>query len=201
MKLFVPALIVSALAAPCVSFGQVAEFWVGGGQSLLSDGAIGSTATAGGNKDDVKLTDGFRVNFRLALAMGSHFGHEVGYAYNRTQLRLQAQQPATEQGMAIHQGFYDFLVYATKEGSRVRPFVAGGVQFSNFVPPGTSATQGGGQTKFGINYGAGIKARVKGPWAVRLDFRQYNTGKPFDLPLASGRLKQNEISAGIGFVM
>jgi hypothetical protein len=46
--------------------------------------------------------------------------------------------------MAIHQGFYNYLVYATKEGFRVRPFATGGGHFSNFVPPGVSVTQGGG---------------------------------------------------------
>lgn len=199
MRFILPALFAIAVTAPVASYGQVAEFWVGGGQSLISDGAIGSTT--GTSANDVQLKDGFRINFRLALAMGSHFGHEIGYAYNRTQLRFNDQSPPVEQGMAIHQGFYDFLAYATKEGTRVRPFAAGGVQFSNFVPPGSSATQGGGQTKFGINYGGGIKVRVASSWAVRLDFRQYNTGKPFDLPLASGRLKQNEVSVGIGFVM
>ncbi len=43
-------------------------------------------------------------------------------------------------GMATHQGFYDFLVYATPEGSKIRPFIAAGAQFSNFVPPGSSAS-------------------------------------------------------------
>jgi opacity protein-like surface antigen len=200
MKSLVPAMFVAALAVPCVSFGQVAEFWVGGGESVMTNGAIGSTDPAG-QPNDVQLTDGFRINFRLTLNTGTIFGHEVGYAYNRTQLKFADQNPPVEQGMAAHQGFYDFLLYATKEGSRIRPFAAGGVQFTNFVPPGSSASQGGGQTKFGINYGFGIKARVSSRFAIRADFRQYNMGKPFDLPLASGRLKQNEISAGFGFVL
>lgn len=199
MNLLIRALTVAAVAVPCATFAQTAEFWVGGGQSLMSNNGIGSTTGSGQN--DVKLTDGFRINFRMALAQGVIFGHEVGYAYNRTQLRFDTQNPPVEQGMAIHQGFYDFLVYATKEGKRVRPFAAGGIQFSNFVPPGSSATRGGGQTKFGINYGFGIKARVTTNWAIRGDFRQYNTGKPFNLPGASGRLRQNEISASIGFVL
>ncbi len=182
------------LAVP--SFGQVAEFWFGGGQSMMSNGSIGSTSSTG-TANDVKLTDGFRINFRLTVNTKEFFGHELGYAYNRTQLNI----TGTEQGMAVHQGFYNFLVYPTREGSRVRPFATGGVQFSNFVPPGSSAAQGGGQTKFGINYGGGLKVKLTSMFGLRLDFRQYNTGKPFDLPLASGRLRQNEISASFGLLL
>lgn len=199
MKLTLPVLLTLAFAT--TGFGQSAEFWIGGGQSLMSNNGIGTSSAFGGAADDIKLTDGFRINFRMTFNQGNYFGHEVGYAYSRTQLRYDNQSPAVEQGMAIHQGFYDFLLYATKEGSRIRPFAAGGVQFSNFVPPGQSAAQGGGQTKFGINYGAGVKMKLTSKWGLRLDFRQYNSGKPFDLPLATGRLRQNEISASFGLLL
>jgi hypothetical protein len=46
-----------------------------------------------------------------------------------------------------------------------------------------------------------VKARVTNSIGVRLDYRQYNTGKPFDLPLASGRLLQNEISVSVGWML
>jgi opacity protein-like surface antigen len=197
MKLSLTVLMALALAAP--GFAQVAEFWVGGGESVMANNGIGTTT--GGGANDTKLTDGFRINFRMAFNTGRYFGHEVGYAYNRTQLRFDDQTPPVEQGMAVHQGFYDFLLYATKEGSHVRPFAAGGVNFSNFVPPGSSASQGGGQTKFGINYGGGLKVKVTSIIGARIDFRQYNTGKPFDLPLATGRLRQNEISVSVGFLL
>lgn len=198
MKLMIPAVMAVAMAAP--GFGQVAEFWIGGGQSKIANKGIGTTSATGGNENDVQLRDGFRVNFRLALNTGRFYGHEVGYAYNRTKLRFN-QDAATDQGMAIHQGLYNFMLYATPEGSRVRPFGAGGVHFANFVPPGSSAAQGGGQTKFGINYGGGIKVRITSMFGLRVDYRQYSTGKPFDLPLASGRLRQNEFSASFGLLL
>ena len=53
----------------------------------------------------------------------------------------------------------------------------------------------------GVNYGFGIKAKVTASWQVRFDFRQYETGKPFDLPGASGQLLQNEISGGVAFTL
>jgi opacity protein-like surface antigen len=181
--------------------GQVFEVGMHGGVSRLSNREIGtiSTGSAGGNIKTT-LKDGFRLGFRMTLNNWRFMGHEFGYAYNRTKLRFESTPPQ-ESGMAIHQGLYNFLVYATPEGTRVRPFVTGGAHFSNFVPPGTSVTQGGGDTKFGVNYGGGIKARISPILAIRFDVRQYLTGKPFDLPGASGGLRQLEVSAGLSFVM
>lgn len=191
------ALLLGWAIAPVSVQAQVAELWLGGGTSVLSSRGIGSFTPAGG-ADDVKLKGGFRINFRMALNPNRFTGHEFGYAYNRTQLQVAGFE---DRGMAIHQGFYNYLLYAAKEGMRVRPFAAGGGHFSNFVPPGVSVTQGGGATKFGFNYGAGVKVRVTDLWGFRLDFRQYMTGKPFDLPLVRGLIRQNELSAGVGFLL
>ncbi|HBY64311.1 MAG TPA: hypothetical protein DEH78_31185 [Solibacterales bacterium] len=186
-----PALFLCATAA----FAQVAEIGVHGGVSRLSGKEIGSTATTGGQA--LALDDGWRLGFRLTFNNSRFFGHEVMYAYNRTQLVF----PDAKQGMAIHQGGYNFLVYALPEGSPVRPFVTGGGHFSNFVPPGTSAAQGGGDNNFGFNYGGGLKVRVSSLFLIRFDVRQYQTGKPFDLPGASGRLRQLEVSAGFSLAL
>ena len=92
-------------------------------------------------------------------------------------------------------------------GAHINPAVSLAVaivtgNFSNFVPPGASASYGGGQTKFGFNYGAGVKVKVATNWMVRFDFRQYETGKPdFNVFSPHGRLFQNEISAGVAFAL
>jgi hypothetical protein len=174
--------------------GQVFEGSVSGGQSLISDKELG-----GG----YSLDDGFRIAFRITLNNWAFFGHEFGYAYNRTHLNF-SEGGITQDagGMAIHQGFYNFLVYATPEGTRIRPFATGGGHFSNFVPPGASAQYGQGYNKFGGNYGGGVKVRVGEKWQVRFDVRQFITGKPFgDFLPVSGSLKQNEISVGLGIVL
>jgi opacity protein-like surface antigen len=189
------------LLLSATAFGQVFEVGVQGGVSRLSNRELGSISTGTpGSNIRVVLNDGWRMGFRMTLNNWRFFGHEFGYAYNRTKLRFETS-PAEESGMAIHQGLYNMLAYATPEGSMVRPFVAGGAHFSNFVPPGTSVTQGGGSTKFGLNYGGGIKARISPILAIRFDVRQYLTGKPFDLPGASGGLRQLEVSAGLSFIM
>ncbi len=186
---------VLGLAFSSAAFAQTGGIWVSFGESLLSNSGLGTDQTIGGTKNDVRLTDGFRFGFRFGFDQGRRFGHEVQYAYNRTHLKFN-DQGGVEQGMAIHQGGYNLLYYAPPEGSRIRPFATGGVHFSNFTPPGSSATSGGGSTKPGLNYGAGVKAKVSSLFSVRFDVRQYITGKPFGLPLADGLLRQTEISAG-----
>ena len=200
-KLAVMALLACAGAGS--AWGQLFEVWFNGGQSLLSNKGLGTlnvdqngTPLPGASKNDFQLEDGFRFSFRMALNNESHFGHEVQYAYSRTKLN----SGGVEQGMAIHQGGYNFLLYATHEGTRVRPFATGGVMFANYVPPGSSATSGGGDNKFGFNYGGGVKVRLTSLFGVRFDVRQYTTPKPFDLPLKSGWLRQTEVSAGFGVV-
>jgi opacity protein-like surface antigen len=177
---------------------QVAEFNVSGGVSNLSNNEIGSVPSQQGGNFTYSLDDGWRLAFRIGLNSWTFFGQEFGYAYNRTHLLLEGQDQG---GMAIHQGFYNLLAYATPEGTRIRPFVTGGGHFSNFVQPGASAQYGQGSTKFGVNYGGGIKARISEKYQVRVDFRQYLQGKPFDIPGASGSLRLNEISVGFGFVL
>lgn len=190
-------LCVLALAVAASAGAQSAEFSVSGGQSRLSNADIGSGSTTG-KSDDYELRNGFRLGFRMTLNNWRFFGHEVGYAYNRTQFRVNESGGYTEYGTAIHQGFYNFLVYGTPDGTRVRPFLAGGGHFSNYVYPGYSVTSGGGSTKFGFNYGGGVKVKVSELFLIRFDVRQYQTGKPFDFPLQSGLLRQTEVSMGFG---
>jgi len=180
------------------AWGQYGEMWFIGGRSSFSSGEL-VTAAQGG---PVNLSSGLRFGFRFAVNGDTRFGHEFQYAYSRTHIHLNSGGSTTDLGgMAVHTGGYNYLVYATQEGTRVRPFATGGVQFSNYVPPGSSAAQGGGATKYGFNYGAGVKVRVGEKWAVRFDLRQYTTPKPNLFGISpSGWIRQNEISSGFGFV-
>jgi len=188
------------LACSTPAWGQYGEIWFSAGQNFFRNAGLGTTAQLGGTKDDVSLTDGFRFGFRIAFNGDGLSGHEVQYAYNRTQLQFGQGTTASKQGMAVHMGGYNYLLYANHEGNRFRPFATGGLGFANYTPPGSSAAQGGGSNKFGFNYGGGLKVRVAGPFAVRFDVRQYTTPKPFSLPLAEGWMKINEVSGGFGIV-
>lgn len=186
------------IAATCSA--QVFEVGGQGGVSRLSSRSIGSIpgATAGDPRSEVELKDGWRFSLRATMNAGRFTGYEFGYAYNRTHLLVNGEDNG---GMAIHQGLFNYVLYATPEGTRVRPFATGGANFSNFIPPGASVTSGGGDNKFGFNYGGGIKVILTDTLLLRLDARQYQSGKPFDLVGASGLLKQLEISVGISFYL
>ncbi|MBS1828241.1 MAG: outer membrane beta-barrel protein [Acidobacteria bacterium] len=188
-----------ALLGTCYAFGQSAEFSVTGGVSRLNNSQLGGYSD-GTSSSSFSLRDGWRIGFRTTVNNWRHFGHEFGYGYNRTQLRV--EETGTETGMAIHQGFYNFLVYATPDGSRVRPFAAGGGHFNNYTPPGASVTSGGGSTKIGFNYGGGVKVRVSPIFAIRFDVRQYQNAKPFEfLQGRKGLIGQLEVSLGFGLVI
>lgn len=188
-------LLVTAGAA----FTQVLEVGGGAGVNRISNGVLASDTTTT-PPTVFQLSSGWRFGFRMTLNTKSHFGHEAGYNYVRTNWDI----GGSTIGTAAHQGFYDFLAYATPEGSKVRPFVAGGVGFTNFIYPGYSVSQGGGSMKFGLNYGGGVKVKVTDKWLMRMDFRQYTSPKP-DFGLSAtppqGWIKMNEISLGVAFCL
>lgn len=187
------------LAIP--AWSQALEMAVGGGVSRLTNGGLGKVAAASAQQNDYSLKGGFRLVMRMTMNSGDFKGHETGYAYNRTQLVQNGEGASSQTGMAIHQGFYNYLLYPTREGSRIRPFAAGGVHFANYVPPGASATSGGGSTKFGVNYGGGIKVRVSERFLLRFDARQFLNPKPFGLINPGGWIRMNEYSTSLAFVL
>jgi opacity protein-like surface antigen len=141
-----------------------------------------------------KADTNFRLGFRFTINSWRYMGHEIGYAYNHGKL----DYAGTEYSMPVHQGMYNFLVYATPEGTRIRPFATGGVHFSSYYPPGSSVYSGNASTKFGYNYGGGIKVRLTSLFIGRVDVRDYTNGKPDFGIYPSGKLHQLEVSAGFG---
>ena len=179
-------------ACATVASAQVAEISVSGGVSRFGGASLITNP-------DITLNNGFRLAVRLTLNTYQFFGHEIGYGYAHSSAEIPGQGSFA---LPVHSGFYNFLAYATREGSRIRPFATGGVQFSSFFPPGSSAYYGNQATKFGINYGGGLKFRLTGPWGARIDLRQYNTGKPGPVPdvRSSQRAAEADRDLGRGFV-
>jgi hypothetical protein len=182
------------LLCACAGVGsaQVGEVSLSFGDSIFKDNLLGFADAV----TQYKMVDGFRVTARLTLNTKRFIGHEFGYGYSRSKLGIVGAPDQVS--TPVHQGFYDFLVYATPEGYRIRPFAAGGGQFSTFVPPGASVAYGTGTTKYGGNFGGGVKIKLTSMFALRLDVRDYVTTKPFDLVGKSGALHQIEASAGLG---
>ncbi len=183
------------LGSTMTAFAQVGEIALSFGDAKMSNNSLGAITLPDGSTTDLKAETNFRLGFRFTFNTYRFFGHELGFAYNRGHLSY----TGTQLGMANWQGFYDFLAYALPEGSKVRPFAAGGVGFSTYYPPGTAVFSGNGITKFGLNYGGGVKFRVTDVWMVRFDVRRYTNPKPDLLPTTSGWLNQLEVSAGLAF--
>ena len=199
LSLFLLLMLVTTGAA----FAQVLEVGGGAGVNRISNGVLASDTSTTPPTTLLQLNNGWRFGFRMTINTQSHFGHEAGYNY----VRANWDYSGATYGTAAHQGFYDFLAYATPEGSKVRPFVAGGVGFTNFILPGSSVSQGGGKMKFGLNYGGGVKVRVTDKWLMRLDIRQYTSPKPdfadfgVILPAPQGWIKMNEFSLGVAYCL
>jgi opacity protein-like surface antigen len=180
-----------------LALAQSAEISVSGGVSRFT----GHYATPGsGDNTPIDFTNGFRLAFRFTWNQGKLFSHEIGYGYARTHLEYEGPPKQDIAPISLHQGLYDFLINATPEGARVRPFAAGGVQFTSFYPPGASV-YGGSVTKFGINYGAGLKVKLTPIWGIRADFRQYAMPRPdFGFVNNGGWMRQTEVTAGFAFL-
>src|SRR5579864_6210557 len=101
---YLPA--VFALAFSGLAFGQAGEVWFNYGESILSNSGIGNAnAFTNSVANDITLDNGYRFSFRFGFNQGDHFGHEIQYAFNHTQLDVQGQK----QAMHFHQGGYNFL--------------------------------------------------------------------------------------------
>ncbi len=190
---------VGVAMAAGLAYGQAAEASLSVGRSIFTDKNIGDLGVQGSVRETLKLGDGMRLTARFSINSWRFLGHEFGYGYERSALDFAS---SGKSGMNIHQGFYDFVAHATPEGVSIRPFVCAGGGFSSFFPPGTSAFSGNGFTKFSYNYGGGVKVKLSPIYGVRLDVRDYVSGKPFGdfIPSVQGRLHNLEVSAGIAIL-
>jgi Outer membrane protein beta-barrel domain len=203
-------LLVVSLFAGSAS-AQSRQMWFSTGWSPISSGDIGTDQLTGGAAHDLELKGGYMLAVRFGLDQGNHIGHEIQYLNSRTKVQYNYQGASL--GGAINQGGYNFIGYLNGKESVVRLFGTIGAHLTNFARPSASALgcesanctvasqppTTAGNSKFGFNYGAGTKIKIKSRYGVRLDVRQYMNSKPFDLPLAAtGLLRQTEISAGFG---
>jgi opacity protein-like surface antigen len=202
MRSMTLAALAALLCLPAAA--QYAEIGVTGGYSRFQDGEIAAFESFGGVREAYELGNGIRIGARMSFDFRGYFAHELAYSWQRAPFRVTSHDPQTnttqvsETGSSIHNYYYNFVAHATRRDTRIRPFVTGGGGMSNFVPPGASALSSG-QTKFGYNYGAGIKFLLSDRYGIRFDVRDHITSKPFfsDSP---GRLHNVETSATFSFL-
>ncbi|MCB1018734.1 MAG: outer membrane beta-barrel protein [Acidobacteria bacterium] len=198
-------LLLALAALSCLpAAAQYAEIGITGGYSRFRDGGeIGSIGQFGGFQETYQLGNGIRIGARMSFDYRGYFAHEIAYNWQRSKYRVVTDDPSnassgvSEASSNIHNYYYNFVAHATHRGSVVRPFVTGGGGMSSFVPPGYSALSRG-QTKFGYNYGGGIKFKLSDRYGIRFDVRDHVTGKPFYQE--PGRLHNVETSATFSFL-
>jgi len=194
-----------ALAFSGAAFAQSGEFWFSAGESILENNGLGTTNPVNGTPSDYTLGNGFRFGFLFDLDTRDHLGYEMSYFYSRSSLNYNVAPNQSSTGMGMHTVSGDVLWHFIKRDSRVRPFALGGLGFTNFVPPGSSAASGGGSNEFQLNYGVGVKVKVGSKWGkdwgIRADIRQFQYfSKPFGLYLANGNLQQTAATVGFGLL-
>ena len=187
------------LALPAMP--QSAELGISGGYGSLGDNSISiSTLADAATREEYNLSNGVRVGGRMAFNSRAFIGHEISYSYQHANLSFLAtdgELSGTQDLGAVraHHMYYNLVAHATPTGTRIRPFVTGGGGFSSFFLPGISSFSGYGNTKFGYNYGGGIKFNFF-MYGIRFDVRNHVTGKPFGqyLPNVQGKLNNMEFS-------
>lgn len=192
------------------SAAQSLELGISGGYGTLNGSDLSSgefVAEGGVGTQDYSLSNGVRIGGRMAFNPRAYIGHEVSYAYQHLSLTevldLGPSSQTSDLGtVRAHNFFYNMVLHALPEGSPFRPFVTGGGGFTSFFLPGFSSFSGYGNTKFGYNYGGGLKFNFF-MYGLRFDVRNHVTGRPFGdyLPNVSGTLNNMEYSVTFSFLI
>ena len=198
---------VTGLFLATTAMPQSLELGISSGYGVLNDNSLSAAEYAEfGGREEFTISNGVRVGGRMAFNPRTYIGHEVAYSYQHAGLGLLTDDPEGSSNSDLgsvkaHHMYYNLVAHATPEGTIVRPFVTGGGGFSSFFLPGVSSFSGYGNTKFGYNYGGGVKLNFF-LYGIRFDVRNHVTGKPFGeyLPNVSGTLNNLEFSMTFSFL-
>ncbi len=204
MKTCLPFLL---FLVPGALWAQSGEVWIDAGASILATSDLGSPSPEGSSNDD-HLGGGYRIGLRFDYNSAGHFGHELQYAYNHTELNDKTGlliPPGASTAGGINQFGYNLLYYlnANTDEAKIRPFVTVGLHLNDYVLPYTATNRDNGESfRPGFNYGGGMKFRLSQMFGWRFDVRAYDAMKPNWSGLLykqGGLLQQFEVSAGFGF--
>ena len=173
------------LAAGSLCFGQSSwSIGAAGGFGFYHDATITNAAGS--------ANAGFGPRFAAGGVLGEdvseHFGGELRYSYRDGDSELKFHGQEANLDAASHAVHLDFLAYATRRHTRLRPFLAGGAGIKRYtatgrVDPNQPLTSfamlaQADESKALISFGGGMKAMLGDHWLVRVDFRDYATPFP-----------------------
>lgn len=169
-------------AAPCVA--QSWSVGVAGGFGWYRDASISSAGSSASAGFDPRVSAVAVLNEDVS----QHFGGELRYTYRDGDSRMRASGQEATLEASSHAVHYDFLVYATPHGSRVRPYVAAGAGIKYYTATGHedpaqplsnfAFLTHANEVEPLISSGAGIKWALAEHWLLRVDFRYYATPFP-----------------------
>jgi len=173
-----------------------------------------------------KLTNSGLINFHLTENLWNHWSLEQSYTSTIGADLLLSRVPGVN---FMRQDFnqrtstfmFNPVYHFTDNGSRIRPFVTMGLGAISYSPTKDAkkvatallpfpAANLDTSTRFGVNYGGGVKARLTNLISLRFDIRGLTSGAPtFGLPAtgptgsffipAGGRAHSIQTTGGIGF--
>ena len=192
------------------AWAQTFEVSIVRGWARISKAPLGSNNFTSPIDNETQFRNGSSTGIRLTLNMGGYYGHELGFLHTRAGIRtsiLQADgttMTPVDSHANIEQAFYNFLFYMMPKGERWRPYLTGGAQAFKYGNPKIDGWKGFAGKNYGVNYGAGIKLRIYKNLIVRLDARDYITGRPYRLAfkalsIQGKRIRQQEASFGLDF--
>ena len=124
----------------------------------------------------------------LGQNVGNRFGGELRYTFRGDEAKLRAGGRQVNMDGQTHAVHYDFLVYATPRGSKVRPYAAAGAGIKRYMITGDERLSQpltsfamlthSSQVEGLFSAGAGVKASLGEHWLFRVDFRYYLTPFP-----------------------
>lgn len=175
------------LAAGALAGPVFAQHWEVGG---LAGGSFYTkkTVTSPAGTGDVGFKNSFAAGGLVGNDMYNYVGGELRYEYVRGPLMVKSGGTEATMSGEAHAIHYDFLIYATKRGSYIRPFVAagGGVKYFRgtgadvvFQPLNRLAllTRTGEAKGLG-SVGGGVKVKISEHLGLRVEFRDFITPFP-----------------------
>jgi len=192
------------------AWGQTIEISALRGWARMSKTPLGSSSPESQDDRDTTFRNGSSNGLRLTWNPHRYYGYELGYLQTNATLQVKIQDTSDgpketlNRKVTLHQAFFDFLVYWMPKNERWRPYFAMGAQAQQGRNPRDLPEWSGYSTRnYGVHYGAGIKIKLFNHAQVRLDARDYWTGKPYDLSFkdpirTGGLLRQQEASIGFG---
>ena len=180
------------------------------GWARMSKSPLGSNNLDSPVDNETQFHNGSSTGIRLTLNQRGYYGHEVGFLHTRAGISTSVlgadgiTMTPVEGHANIEEAFYNFLLYMMPKGERWRPYITGGLQAVKSGSPRIDGWTRSATKNYGFNYGAGIKFKLQKHLLVRLDLRDYFTGRPYnlafkDITLEGKLIRQQEASFGLDF--